>query len=112
MLFFYSFKLKIAHADYYCFSHVSGFFGNEFVMHMCSCGLFHDCMYTPLISRCPEAKYSSCEDFETLELSPSVWKLVQQNCPEEEAFEVKRIVGESLIEESCDLYSEVSLKMK
>lgn len=68
------------------------------------------CMYAPLSTRSPEARDDSCEDLETFELTPSVWKLVQQSCPEEEASEVKRIIGVSLIEESCDLYAEVSLK--
>lgn len=54
-----------------------------------------------------EAEETRSEEYEVFRLSPSVWALVQQNCPEEEASEMKRIIGDSLIEESCDLYSEV-----
>lgn len=44
---------------------------------------------------------------EAFELPPSIWEVIQNCCPANEASEVKRVIGQSLIEEACDLYSEV-----
>ena len=44
---------------------------------------------------------------EAFELPPSIWDIIQSCCPANEASEVKRVIGQSLIEEACDLYSEV-----
>ena len=56
---------------------------------------------------CPrirEAEQPNCESFKLL---PCLWDKVQQNCPQEETHELKKIIGDSLVEESCDLYTEV-----
>ena len=44
---------------------------------------------------------------EAFELSQTTWDIIQDNCPEREASEVKRVLGQSLVEEACDLYAEV-----
>lgn len=44
---------------------------------------------------------------EAFELPPSIWEVIQSCCPANEASEIKRVIGQSLIEEACDLYSEV-----
>ena len=45
---------------------------------------------------------------ETFDLKPSLWKLITSVCPSNEADEIKRILGASLVEQACDLYEEVS----
>ena len=50
---------------------------------------------------------SSSVASEALELPPPVWEVIQQFCPSKEALEVKRILGDSIIEEAGDLHSEV-----
>ena len=44
---------------------------------------------------------------ETFELSPSVWKLILSICPAREVGEVRKVMGDSLVEQACDLYEEV-----
>ena len=44
---------------------------------------------------------------EAFELPPSVWELIKNLCPEKESNELKRMLGQSLIEEACDLLTEV-----
>ena len=43
----------------------------------------------------------------TFELSPSVWKLILSICPAREVGEVRKVLGDSLVEQACDLYEEV-----
>lgn len=43
------------------------------------------------------------------ELPPSVWELIKNLCPEKESNELKRMLGQSLIEEACDLLTEANL---
>lgn len=44
---------------------------------------------------------------EAFELCLSVWNLILSYCPEKEVGEVKRLLGTSLIEQTCDLREEV-----
>ena len=50
---------------------------------------------------------SDCS-LKAFELPPSVWKLILSFCPDREASEVRKVLGESLIEQTCDLHEEVS----
>lgn len=43
----------------------------------------------------------------TFELSPSVWKLILSICPAREVGEVRKVMGDSLVEQACDLFEEV-----
>lgn len=54
---------------------------------------------------CAEINEGALEGFQ---LEPRVWDLVQSHCPLEEAAEVRRILGSSLVEQSLDLYEEAS----
>lgn len=49
---------------------------------------------------------SDCQ-LKAFELSPSVWKLMLTICPPREVDEVKKVLGESLVEQACDLHEEV-----
>ena len=55
---------------------------------------------------CAEINEGALEGFQ---LEPRVWDLVQSHCPLEEAAEVRRILGSSLVEQSLDLYEEVTV---
>ena len=44
------------------------------------------------------------------ELQPSVWKLILSLCPAREVGEVRKVLGDSLVEQACDLYEEVGIK--
>lgn len=44
---------------------------------------------------------------ELFELPATTWTVIQSCCPEKEANEVKRVIGHSLVEEACDLHTEV-----
>ena len=48
-------------------------------------------------------------DWEPFELQPSIIDAVSKLCPENEADEIWRVVGHSLIEQAKDLLEEVSL---
>ena len=41
------------------------------------------------------------------ELPSSVWKLILSMCPSREVDEVRKVLGESLVEQACDLHEEV-----
>ena len=41
------------------------------------------------------------------ELPPSVWKLILSMCPAREVGEVRKVLGDSLVEQACDLREEV-----
>lgn len=45
---------------------------------------------------------------EAFELPATTWKIIQSCCPDKEANEMKRVIGQSLLEEARDLHSEVS----
>ena len=47
-------------------------------------------------------------NLEAFELQVSVWECLRELCPEKELGEVKRILGHSLVEQTKDLYEEVS----
>lgn len=55
----------------------------------------------------PDSCQSSHEMFNPFNMSPCLWDIVRQNCPQEEIGELKMIIGDSLVEEACDLYTEV-----
>lgn len=44
------------------------------------------------------------------ELQPSVWKLILSLCPAKEVGEVRKVLGDSLVEQACDLHEEVGNK--
>jgi hypothetical protein len=46
------------------------------------------------------------------ELQPSVWKLILSLCPAREAEEVRKVLGDSLVEHVCDLHEEVGRNLK
>ena len=54
------------------------------------------------------SRSSSATGSEAFELRYSVWDSVCSACPEEEAYEMKTLLGESLVEEASDLLSEAS----
>lgn len=43
------------------------------------------------------------------ELQPSVWKLILSLCPSREVGEVRKVLGDSLVEQACDLHEEVGM---
>ena len=43
------------------------------------------------------------------ELQPSVWKLILSLCPAREVEEVRKVLGDSLVEHACDLHEEVGM---
>ena len=43
------------------------------------------------------------------ELQPSVWKLILSLCPAREVDEVRKVLGDSLVEHTCDLHEEVGI---
>ncbi|XP_003385160.1 PREDICTED: uncharacterized protein LOC100636571 isoform X2 [Amphimedon queenslandica] len=49
---------------------------------------------------------------DAFELPASTWMVIQSCCPQKEANEVKRAIGQSLIEEACDLHTEASLLLE
>ena len=64
----------------------------------------------PIATKNKMADGSRCSSVtsETFELPATTWTVIQSCCPQREANEVKRVVGDSLIEEACDLHTEVS----
>ena len=48
-------------------------------------------------------------NLKAFELPPSVWELILSVCPAREVGEVRKALGESLVEQTCDLHEEVSV---
>lgn len=60
-------------------------------------------------SNMADSSRCSSVNSDAFELPASTWMVIQSCCPQKEANEVKRAVGQSLIEEACDLHTEVSI---
>ena len=50
-------------------------------------------------------------DLKAFELQPSVWKLILSLCPAREVGEVRKVLGDALVEQACDLHEEVGEKI-
>ncbi|XP_070563795.1 coiled-coil domain-containing protein 24-like [Ptychodera flava] len=51
-------------------------------------------------------------DLQAFEPPPSLWKLVQENVAQEERGEIREILGDSLVEQSLELHTEVELLLE